>query len=140
MEVQRQDKLHFRGVHIKSVHYDSFEAFDFQEGIKMSVDAKLRYSGISADDFSILMKITLNAEKYFLLELEGEGLFEVKMAQNDKEKRQSFINNNAPAIMFPYMRAFISSFTANCGGGLIPTLTIPPQFLSGNLEIVESEK
>lgn len=47
--------------------------------------------------------------------------------------KKSFVNTNAPAIMFPYVRAFIAMLTSNLGN-VTGALNIPPQFFKGDLE------
>ena len=49
--------------------------------------------------------------------IEIEGQFSVK------EDNKSFIYDNATAILFPYLRALISTITANAN---LPSLIIPP--------------
>ncbi len=51
----------------------------------------------------------------------------------DDEKKKNFINANAPAIMFPYIRAFVTTLTSNIGLGMAP-IVIPPHFFKGALE------
>ena len=69
----------------------------------------------------------------FKLNLRSVGYFELsqEILENPNIKEQ-LINTNAPAIVFPYIRSFISMFTANLG--TIPSLTIPTQFFKGKLE------
>ena len=56
----------------------------------------------------------------------------------DQNLRSTFINTNAPAIMFPYIRSFISTLTSNVGN-VTGTLNIPPQFFKGNLPVLSEE-
>lgn len=60
------------------------------------------------------------------------GTFELK-GDFDEKTKKSFVNINAPAIMFPYLRSFISTLTSNLGN-VTGTLTIPTQFFKGELE------
>ena len=57
---------------------------------------------------------------------------------NDKEIKP-FIDINAPAIMFPYVRAFLSTLTANLGAGF-PPIILPPQIFQGELEVLVAQK
>lgn len=55
------------------------------------------------------------------------------------KEETKIVNSNSPAIMFPYVRAFISTLTTNLGNVTGPLL-IPTQFFRGELEeVVESE-
>jgi len=53
-----------------------------------------------------------------------------------KNLKKVFVNINAPAIMFPYVRAFITTLTTNLGNVTSP-LIIPTQFFKGELEEVQ---
>lgn len=52
------------------------------------------------------------------------GFFEAIDA--DKDARDSFICRNAPAILFPYMRAYVSTITAQAGISpiIMPTVNL----------------
>ena len=52
------------------------------------------------------------------------GIFEF---DEDLTNKQLFFSQNAPAILFPYIRAYISALTALSG---IPTITLPTLNLS----------
>lgn len=57
----------------------------------------------------------------FSLNVSIEGKFEVQEAS--EEERDYLVNNNAVAILFPYVRALISTYTANAN---VPPLILPP--------------
>lgn len=80
------------------------------------------------------MDIVVSNESYFSLSLRAIGRFKLSedITEDIKEK---FLTANAPAIMFPYIRSFISTFTANLGD-VVGVLTIPPQFFNGNIPII----
>lgn len=62
-------------------------------------------------DFSIEIRdkeFSLSLEANFKFQLEGEGDFEAF-------KKSTFPRVNAPAIAFPYLRAFISVYTQQAG-------------------------
>lgn len=61
------------------------------------------------------------------------GIFEMK--SNDKEKNIHRFKTNAVAIMYPYIRALVSTYTANAN---VPPLILP--VMNINKMIEESEK
>jgi len=83
------------------------------------------------------MDLELNSENLFDLALRAVGTFELNQRITDELKR-TFINVNAPAIMFPYVRSFITTLTANMGQSVGP-LVMPTQFFSGALEEFKEE-
>ncbi len=78
------------------------------------------------------MDLELNVEKYFSLTLVAVGTFELD-SELDDVLRKGFVNSNAPAIMFPYVRSFISTLTANMGNS-VGTIVIPTQLFTRELE------
>lgn len=82
---------------------------------------------------SVVIKTTIfdNAEEMnypFYIKVVVTGTFEVIFDnQTDSNEREAFseylLNNNAVAILFPYIRALISTYTANAN---VPPLILPP--------------
>lgn len=68
----------------------------------------------------------LDPEHNFNLEMLSIGVFEY--STDDEEVLLNFISINGPAIVFPYVRSFISSYTALSG---FDTITLPTLNLSG---------
>ncbi len=133
MDIQRQPKLQFKGINIVQTNFNAIQQFNSEEKINLEVEAKL-IKPTDEEHFQILMNVSVSVENYFDLGIVAIGNFDLS---NDLqgESRQAFINTNAPAIMFPYLRAFITTFSANCGTTL-PTITIPPHFFKGDLDTV----
>lgn len=77
--------------------------------------------------FHINIDIEINdSENEFSLKMFAVGIFEF---ETDKEQNLlNFMSINGPAIIFPYIRSFISSFTALSG---FDTITLPTLNLSG---------
>jgi preprotein translocase subunit SecB len=61
------------------------------------------------------------------------GNFEISSDEVTEEIRKTLINANATAIMFPYIRAFIATFTANLGH-TTGAIDIPTKFFKGNIK------
>ena len=135
--VESQKKLSFYGVDVVQTTFNSSKKFNFETEIKFGIDVKLITAPIEKD-FSLLMKIDLDVENFFSFSITAIGNFELNGATDDAD-RSAFINVNAPAIMFPYLRSIITTMTANFGGNIIPTIIIPPQFFK-NEPLVEVEK
>jgi preprotein translocase subunit SecB len=59
------------------------------------------------------------------IEVNAEGYFEFEQDITDEEKK-IFFNTSAPAILFPYVRAYIGSLTALSGVApvVLPTLNL----------------
>jgi preprotein translocase subunit SecB len=80
------------------------------------------------------MDVTLKAEKYFSLSLLAVGSFSLNIdSEKEPELKKQFVNVNAPAIMFPYIRAFITTFTASLGN-VTGAIIVPTKFFKGKLD------
>ena len=140
MEIKHQPRLTFHGVDFVNVHFDSKEYYNQKNQIDFNIAPKVMYSRNKDDDkiFRIIMEVVLNCKDFFKLSLTAVGAFELEKAINDDLKK-TFINANAPAIMFPYVRSFISTLTGNLGN-ITGVLNIPTQFFKGELEEFNSEE
>ena len=70
----------------------------------------------NSNEFNVNFYIKLeNSEKNFFLKLKAIAQFSTKEIITDEFKKSPFIEINAPAIAFPYIRSFISNFTLNMG-------------------------
>ena len=140
MDIKNQIQLKFHGVDFVDVHFTSHKAYRKTSGQKVDVNINpsIFYPQEHKQRFNILMDISVNAESFFKLKLQAIGNFEFNGSIEDKHQ-QHYINLNAPAIMFPYLRSFISTLTSNVGGPT-GTITIPPQFFLGNLKEIDIEE
>lgn len=77
--------------------------------------------------FHINMDIEINdSENSFSLKMFAVGIFDYEVEKD--EFLLTFMSVNGPAIIFPYIRSFISSFTSLSG---FDTITLPTLNLSG---------
>lgn len=127
----KQENLRFDGVKFYSVHFDILGKPKENVDINLDIIPKVLFH--SDTKFDIIYDVALMIPDVFKLNLRSVGYFELsqEILENPNIKEQ-LINTNAPAIVFPYIRSFISMFTANLG--TIPSLTIPTQFFKGKLE------
>ncbi|MEM0955426.1 MAG: protein-export chaperone SecB [Pseudomonadota bacterium] len=89
---------------------------------------RLRFSaGFNEDDrssFAIRFACEVASKDEFKLELEYLAIFEVDEPYDDDFMSGPFVRVNAPAIAYPYLRAFVSNLTLNCGyeANYLPTV------------------
>lgn len=135
MDVKTQAQLNFYGVDF--VHINFVSEQNVLEGTDIKLDLKIDPKVFHPKDqptmFNITMEVIVSVPGYFNLSLFAIGKFEI-IGEIIDEMKKGFINTNAPAIMFPYVRAFISTFTSVIGSPTGGTLTIPPHFFAGKLE------
>ncbi len=132
MDVGNQPKLKFHGVDFINIKFNTDKQYDGQTGIDLNVDPKVFYPDDNELIFKIFMEISLHCDNYFDLSIVGIGNFEFDKEFDDLNLKKTFVNANAPAIMFPYVRSFITTLTSNLGNVTGP-LIIPTQFFQGDL-------
>lgn len=132
MEVSDQPKLMFHGVDIINIDFDVKKQYDNEQGIELNIEPKVFYPKDNKNMFKIFMEISVSCKGYFKLNITGIGNFEFDKTFDDQSLKKAFINTNAPAIMFPYVRSFITTLTSNIGD-VTGVITLPTQFFHGDL-------
>jgi len=138
MDVQEQIKLNFEGVNIVKVDFESLTvpSVETKVEVEIGVTPKVFYPESEPRRFKILMECNASCESYFNLKVNAVGDFTISRVI-DEDLKTNFVNVNAPAIMFPLVRAFIMTLSANLGNST-PTIKVPPQMFSGLLSEVET--
>ncbi len=132
MEVSNQPKLRFIGVDFVNIKFDTFQPYDNETSIDLKIDPKVFYPEKEPKSFKILMEVSVSCKDFFDLNIICLGNFEFDKLFDDDILKKTFVNANAPAIMFPYVRSFITTLTSSLGN-VTGTLTIPTQFFQGDL-------
>lgn len=135
MEAQKQIRLNFRGVDFPHVNSTLINPIDKSEQpqLEVKIIPKVFLPEDKPNEFTIIFDVNIGVKNFFSIAVIAFGFFEFADPLEDILQRKAFINVNAPAIMFPYVRSFLSTFTANLGGSFSPIL-LPPHFFTGELE------
>jgi len=110
------------------IHKSTIEIFDLSN-IDKKLDIEIKRTNIDGQNdniYKLLFEIIItDKNKSLNINLKIEGHFEFDKDVND-EALDSFININAPAILFPYVRAYISTLTALSGITpiILPTINL----------------
>lgn len=134
MGVNTQSKLVFHGVDFPVINFHSTKPMIGNEEtatIDIDITPKVFYPKDNRNSFQIIQEIKLHSEGFFSLFIVAMARFEFN--EVEEQSKKTFININAPAIMFPYVRSFITTLTSNVGYVTGP-LIIPTQFFDGELE------
>lgn len=132
MEVEQQPKIRFIGVDFVSISFNAEQQYDSKQKIELAVDPRVAYPEEESLGFQIFMDVAVICKGYFNLQVLAIGNFEFGEKLNDPELKKAFVNANAPAIMFPYVRSFISTLSINLGR-VTGSLVLPVQFFHGEL-------
>lgn len=139
MEIINQPKLLFHGVDFVNIKFDTLNQYDNKSGIDLNIEPKVFYPKDNDLIFKIIMDITLHSDDFFDLNIVAVGTFELDKEFDETDLKKVFVNTNAPAIMFPYVRAFITTLTSNLGN-VTGALTVPTQFFQGDLHEILTDK
>lgn len=137
MSAETQIKLKFISVDFPVVNFFSEKQYTGEEEISVHIEPKAYFPKEYPNHFKIIQDIQVSVDEIFKIFIIAIGNFELNNVE-EENLRRNFVNMNAPAIMFPYIRAFISTLTSNLGS-VIGTLNIPPQFFKGELPIITEE-
>lgn len=137
MSTETQIKLKFHSVDFPVVEFQSKKQLLEDPEIKIDIEPKAFFPKEYPNHFRIIQEVHVFVEDVFDLFIVAIGSFELNNVEDEK-MRYSFVNMNAPAIMFPYIRSFISTLTSNLGN-VTGTLNIPPQFFKGELKVISEE-
>lgn len=135
MEVKKQSKLYFRGVDILNVNFIALSPKKDSPEIEINCSPKVFLPSDSPKEFKIIIDVEIGSKDYFELTLRAVGNFELS-DDIDDDLKATFINSNATAMMFPYVRSFVSTLTSNLGK-TIDHITIPTQFFRGDLDVID---
>jgi preprotein translocase subunit SecB len=82
----------------------------------------------------IQFSISLNAENKFQLDCDYDAIFQTDTILNEElVKSEKFLHINAPAIAYPYVRAFISNvlLVSNIDPAILPVINFQKLFEDG---------
>ena len=134
MEIKPQPLLNFNSIDFANVNVNLVKRYinTEQSGIELAISPKVFFPKDSPNDFTIILEVKVTSKEYFNISLVAFAGFTLNRPAKDAESR-SFINVNAPAIAFPYVRAFLSTLSSNLGTAY-PPIILPPHFFKGELE------
>lgn len=134
MSTENQIKLKFISVDFPVVNFHSDKQLTENQDVNINIEPKVFFPKDYPNHFKIIQEVNVSVSETFNLFILAIGNFELNEV-NDEKLKNNFININAPAIMFPYIRSFISTLTSNLGN-VTGTLNIPPQFFRGEIKQV----
>ena len=105
-----------------------------QENLEDNFNLKFT-SAFSEDEvkkFIVKFDVVLTSDNGVSISLEYVGLFETEVDITEEFQKGKFVTVNAPAIIFPYLRSFVTTFTVNAGLAPVILPTINFQALADN--------
>lgn len=118
-EEQKKAKLQFKNFVVPEFYAKKIvEKSDIKDKFKLEPQAVISRAD---NQFHIHMKLGLiSLESEMEIDMIGIGIFYYEV--EDEQELLNYMALNGPAIVFPYLRSFISTYTSNSG---FDTITIP---------------
>lgn len=118
-------KIQFLNFFVNESHIIFKEAGQFKIAIEFAPKGLILKS---LNQFNLELKVNIKDENgKFEINLITLSVFEYSKDADLEKFKDSYFTSNAPAIVFPYLRAYIASLTALSG---MPTLNLPTLNLS----------
>lgn len=130
------NNISFKGFKVISLFFQT-EQQDLKDNV--SVNYQTLFSQESDREFMVLFKIILHAKDGTAINLDYAGFFEAEEPITQKFMDSDFPIVNAPAILYPYIRSFISTLTMNAGMPAVILPTVNFQALANQKKQVERE-
>lgn len=110
-------QIRFNHIQFTEIDYkvDSFEK-EITHELKTSLSIASLFSDDDKNDFAVVFEMQLESESgKFKLKLKAIAHFSTPDEIDTDFRNSPFIEVNAPAIAFPFVRTFISNLTLNSG-------------------------
>jgi len=126
MDNDKQPGISFEGILLSKENFSRIPNFS-DENVRIDIQLNVilnKNKQTYSAELNTSLKCFSNDDQKQLLNLEFTfvGLFSVKDGEENMDI-QDFLNNNAPAIMFPYIREHISEITQKAG---VKPILLPP--------------
>jgi preprotein translocase subunit SecB len=108
--------------------------------LDISIKPSVYYPPEVPGNFNIVMQIEIICKDYFEMSLAAIGQFRIPDENTPADIKKSFVNTNAPAIMFPYVRAFITTITSNVGNNIMGSIILNPYIFDQELPVLQKEE
>ncbi|MEW6711420.1 MAG: protein-export chaperone SecB [Candidatus Riflebacteria bacterium] len=125
----------FLGYKVSKICFDIDDRFDFS---KAEFEQNISVGrGLSVDDkrfVEVKLNVKINSKDQLLkIEVEMKGGFKANPEMTD-EMFEKLSSQNAPAIMYPFLRAIVASFSSQAG---IPSIIMPLMNFTQKQEKIE---
>lgn len=97
---------------------------DQTKEIKLNLRYSANFDQQSTRQFMIVFRLELNHPGQFYIQTTYAAWFQTNSPIEASFRSSDFVSINAPAIAYPYLRSFISTFTTNAGlqVAILPTV------------------
>lgn len=127
--------LELRNYLVKKINFSLNEKFNFSIQKEVQIAPRFKRDILKIDEDNVAVDLSINIDKEdvpFFIEIEIEGIF--KLNQWEENDNRVIIENNAVAILFPYLRSLVTMVTANANFNpyILPVMNISAMFDEAN--------
>lgn len=126
--------------------YSTIRANKFIDAEKIEISMKLNHSVAFNDEdkrsFYTKINVSVITNLQIVISVSCVALFTTNIDIDDEFKKSDFVNLNAPAIVYPFVRSFISTMTVNAGypAIIIPTVNFAAQKRFNKKDVDKQDK
>ena len=118
-------KFRFKGYKIVESHIATNPEEETSQNLNVEFEQTI---GVNEEGHNMRLEMTANINdenNAFVIKIKAQGFFEFESELNPKEK-DIFFRTSAPAILFPYVRAYITTLSSLSGVKpvILPTLNM----------------
>jgi preprotein translocase subunit SecB len=113
-----QPAIRFLEFKVISVNFDAGDQPSAVRSDEVLIDFAygFGFDPVESQHYVIQFQLVLSEKRTdFRLAVEAMAYFESKEPIDEAFKKSAFVKQNSPAMAFPYLRAFVSTFTTNAG-------------------------
>ena len=140
MITAKKASFNFTGFKVLDSHFKFNDNIRSEFGINFDAKGK-HYAKTNIFKLFLKVQVLQEPEKLIFIELDTESTFVIQAELSELEELMKFFVKNAPAIVFPYIRAYVSTLTTQSGNRpiILPTLNLIglSEGLSKNIERIE---
>lgn len=131
-----QSVLELKNYSVKKINFELNNSFNFSKSQEIKICPQFNRNIKKIDDDIVAVGLSINIGDSFALpffvNIEIEGVFKLK--EWEKDNNRVFIEKNAVAILFPYLRTLVTMVTANSNLNpyILPIMNIADMFDTSN--------
>lgn len=123
--------LELKNYLVKKIYFELNKSFDFTTQKEVQLSPKFNRDILKIDENTVAVDLSINIDEGdipFLINIQIEGVF--KLEKWEISENRTLIENNAVAILFPYLRALVTLVTsnANLNPYILPVMNISAMF------------
>ncbi|MDM1346522.1 protein-export chaperone SecB [Myroides marinus] len=114
-----QNKIKLERFFVENIKFNivnDTSGIDISDELNIKLNVNAAFQEDNSNRYLIKLKLNLlSKDKNFSLKCKAIGVFSTSNPINNDFKESAFVTVNSPAIVFPFLRAYINTITTNSG-------------------------